>query len=388
MSKMRQFGNVRKLASGKYQARYWSLGRQVAAPTTFKTKADANAWLSAVETDQRRGEHIDPQAGSQRFGPYARDWLDARDLRARTRETYASQLKWILEGFENARLREITPATVRAWYGRLTKAELAPNTVAKVYRMFRTIMGTAVDDGLLRVNPVAIKGAAREEVHEQTLPSYGDVANLADAIEPRFHALVWLAATSGLRYGELTGLARRHVDLDNARVRVERALTTVKGKGAVLGEPKSAASHRTVVIPVSTTEVLRSHLAEFTEPGGDSLVFTSVKGRPLLYAYFKPYWKRAKADAGVDPTLRFHSLRHLASTTAMSAGASMKEIMGRNGQSTHAAALRYQRWSSKRDAEIAAAMDVRIAAERAPMMSSRRRPPPNPETRLFLSQIL
>src|SRR5690606_6107696 len=123
--------------------------------------------------------------------------------------------------------------------------------------------------------------------------SFADVANIADAIEPRFHALVWLAATSGLRYGELTGLARRHVDLDNATVRVERALTTVKGQGAALGEPKSAASHRTVVIPVSTTEVLRSHLEEYTLPGRDSLVFTSVKGRPLLYAYFKPYWRRA-----------------------------------------------------------------------------------------------
>jgi hypothetical protein len=109
MSKMRDFGNVRKLASGRYQARYWNLGGQVAAPATFATKSDANAWLSAVETDQRHGEHIDPKAGTQRFGTYALEWRDERDLRSRTRETYASQLKWIIESFETARLRDITP---------------------------------------------------------------------------------------------------------------------------------------------------------------------------------------------------------------------------------------------------------------------------------------
>jgi hypothetical protein len=59
VSKMRQFGTVRKLPSGRFQCRYWHLGEQVAAPTTFTTKADANAWLAAVETDIRRGEHVD-----------------------------------------------------------------------------------------------------------------------------------------------------------------------------------------------------------------------------------------------------------------------------------------------------------------------------------------
>ncbi len=91
VGKMRAFGTVRTLASGRYQARYWHLGQRVAAPTPFTTKADANAWLSAVETDVRRGEHLDPRAGSERFAAYARRWIDERDLKARTRETYESQ---------------------------------------------------------------------------------------------------------------------------------------------------------------------------------------------------------------------------------------------------------------------------------------------------------
>lgn len=364
MSRARQFGTIRKMPSGRFQARYWHLGRQVPADHTFRTKADARVWLASIETDLNRGAHINPSAGSERFGVYARRWLDERDLRARTRDTYDSQLKWILERFESVRLRDITPAAVRTWYGQLHKTHLAANTVAKVYRLFRTIMGTAVEDGHLRSNPVNIKRAAREETYEGLLPTYGDVARLADEIEPRFRALVWLAATSGLRFGELSGLARRHVDLDHSTIRVDRALTFERGVGATFGKPKTASAHRTVVIPESTAALLRAHLDEFTEEDRDALVFTSVKGRPLLYRYFTPYWKRAKANADVDPNVRFHSLRHLSSTTAASAGASIKELMARMGHATSDASVRYLNRSTQRDAEIAAAMDIRITAER------------------------
>ncbi len=48
MASSRPFGNIRKLSSGRYQARYWHLGKQVPADTTFATKADARAWLATM----------------------------------------------------------------------------------------------------------------------------------------------------------------------------------------------------------------------------------------------------------------------------------------------------------------------------------------------------
>jgi integrase len=39
------------------------------------------------------------------------------------------------------------------------------------------------------------------------------VAALADAIDPRYRALVLVAAYGGLRWGELVGLRRQRVDL-------------------------------------------------------------------------------------------------------------------------------------------------------------------------------
>lgn len=104
MSTARQFGTIRRLPSGHYQARYWHLGDQVSAGTTFTTKTEARAWLASVQTDLRRGDFVDPRSGAERFGIYAQRWLDDRDLRPRTRETYESRLTWILDMFSETRL--------------------------------------------------------------------------------------------------------------------------------------------------------------------------------------------------------------------------------------------------------------------------------------------
>ena len=63
MSRRRGFGNVRKLPSGRWQARYWLPGGgHLAAPGTFATKAEANRWLATVEADRARGLWVDPRA--------------------------------------------------------------------------------------------------------------------------------------------------------------------------------------------------------------------------------------------------------------------------------------------------------------------------------------
>ena len=201
-----------------------------------------------MDTDLLGGRHVNPSSGRERFGDFATRWLEARDLGPRTRDTYASQLAHILVEFESVELRKITPSTVRAWHGRLAKSGLHANTVAKVYRLFRTMLDSAVDDGLIRVNRVHIKGAAVERAVERLPLDWNDVERIAEAIHPRFSALVWVGATSGLRFGELTGLTRRHVDLGERTLRVEQALTFIRG---------SVERVRVIETPFSAWEAVR-----------------------------------------------------------------------------------------------------------------------------------
>jgi len=57
--------------------------------------------------------------------------------------------------------------------------------VAKAYRLLHTILGTAVDDGLIRRNPCRIKGAATERAPERPTLTLPQVAAMADAVGPR-----------------------------------------------------------------------------------------------------------------------------------------------------------------------------------------------------------
>jgi hypothetical protein len=52
----RRFGSVRRLPSGRWQARYrTSDGRLHTAPQTFATKTDATRFLAQAEADLTRG---------------------------------------------------------------------------------------------------------------------------------------------------------------------------------------------------------------------------------------------------------------------------------------------------------------------------------------------
>lgn len=90
----RRFGRVRKLPSGRCQARYSTPdGREHPASDTFASKTAAERWLSAVETDMARGQWVDPRSRQLLLSAYAATWLAARpDLKIRTRELY----QWLL----------------------------------------------------------------------------------------------------------------------------------------------------------------------------------------------------------------------------------------------------------------------------------------------------
>jgi len=76
MSK-RTFGSVRKLPSGRYQAAYFHEGIRYTGPTTFDTKADADAFLAETQTEIRKQAWIDPSAGEMTFREFSEDWLGA-----------------------------------------------------------------------------------------------------------------------------------------------------------------------------------------------------------------------------------------------------------------------------------------------------------------------
>ena len=224
--------------------------------------------------------------------------------------------------------------------------------VAQAYRLLRTILNHAVRDGRLDANPCQLARAGQVRATERVPATPAQIAALAAAMPERYAAAVHLAAWSGLRAGELFGLARRHIDLDAGAVRVERAVTYMPGHPAVLGRTKTETSKRTVHLPPHVVAILRDHMDRYTGANPDSLVFTDPAGKIVPREARKaPFW-RARAAIG-RPDLRWHDLRHTGATLAAQAGATLAELQHRLGHSTAAAAMIYQHHSADRDRVLA-----------------------------------
>lgn len=238
--KTRSFGTIRKLPSGRWQARFRGPdGLLRSAPSTFVRKGDAARWLALTEAELAGGGWIDPDAGRVPFIDYATAWISERPgLRPKTLQLYRYLLRrHLAPGFAAQTIAGITEADVRRWRADLLAAGVTPVTAAKAYRLLKAIMATAADDGLIRRNPCRVKGAGTEKSPERPVLTVAQVYALADAAGPRYRALVLLACFCGLRWGELAALRRCDIDIETGTVRVARQLTEVLGQPPISGRP-------------------------------------------------------------------------------------------------------------------------------------------------------
>jgi integrase len=363
--KTRSFGSIRKLPSGRWQARYRGPdGLLRSAPHTFAYKADANKWLALIEAELLGGEWIDPEAGRLPFVECATAWIDERPgLRPKTIQLYRYLLRAHLqEHFGSHTIAGITEADVRRWRADLLSAGASPVTTAKAYRLLKSILATAVEDGLIRRNPCRVKGASVEKSPERPVLTVAQVYVLADAVGPRYRALVLIACFCGLRWGELAGLQRRDIDCDRKTIRVSRQLCEVAGRALFLAPPKSDAGKRLVAIPSVILSDVGTHLDNVTQAEADALLFTSPTGKLLRHGNFRRrVWLPALAASGVE--VHLHDLRHTGNGLVAEAGANLRELMERMGHSTSRAALIYLHSTSKRQHTLADAVAARVQSE-------------------------
>jgi integrase len=333
---------------------------------SFKHESLARSFKRKVEADELRGLVIDRRGGDERFGAYAEAWLRSRLVKGQplspmTLQGYQGLVRrHILPTFEHERLRAIEPADVREWYARIS-TDASPDTAAKSYRLLRAILNTAMDDDLIARNPCRIRGGGQERASERPMPTTEEVLAAANAIDPRYKALVLLAGFGGLRAGELFGLRRMDVDALHRVVHV-RVQATEVGGFRVVSRPKTDAGIRSIVLPTRIIESLEEHLATYAQPGADGVVFTAPMGGPARRASLHAAWTAARASLGIDG-VHLHDLRHHAATlAARSPGITTKELMARLGHASPRAALIYQHATAERDCAVADFLDAQIAA--------------------------
>jgi integrase len=310
MATRRRFGNIRRLPSGRYQARYQDTARRThTAPDTFHSERETDRWLGMIETDLIRGNWIDPKAGRRLFEDQVLTWRTSKtSLRPNTQELYAYLLqRFLLPFFMGMPLSDIGPDTVREWrvwalhqpqrrgnstrgsggQGATTEKLVSPTTVAKAYRLLHSIMDLAVDDEVLARNPCRIKGAGSEEPADLPDLTAAQVDAVARAIESRYSLLVLVSAYVGLRWGEAIALRRSAIDLTTSSLRVTEQVTQPGNGPPVVGPPKTAGSVRVCPIPYALVPKLEAHLAQHAQAGDSGLLFPAPDGGFLSRTNFR-----------------------------------------------------------------------------------------------------
>jgi integrase len=360
----RRFGSIRRLPSGRYQARYPGPdGVMRPADDTFATKTEAEDWLTLTEGELLEGEWVDPDAAEILISDYAATWIEERPgLRRKTVINYRSLLRChITPHLTTVTVGELTLARVRRWRKQLLDSGTGRVATAKAYRFLRAVMNTAVDDGLIKRNPCRIKGAGSEDSPERPVLSVAQVYALADAVGLRYRALILLAAFSSLRWGELAALRSEDIDPDGCTVRVTRQLNKA-GAVPVFGPPKSRAGRRVVDFADLIVPDLRQHLRAV--PAG-ALAFTSPEGAALSNTNFRRrVWVPALAAVGLEG-VHIHDLRHTGNQFTANAGANPRELMARMGHDSPRAALIYMHSSDRRQRALADAVAKAARAELA-----------------------
>ena len=327
--------SIARRPDGTYRPRYRDeRGKEHARH--FKRKVDAQRWLDEVTAAVQTGTYVDPKRARTTVGELAPVWLAGKiNLKPTSRARYADVLKThVLPRWRNVALIGVTHGDVQAWLSELSDRGLAGASVRKAQGVLSGILGLAVRDRRLAVNPALGVALPPMQEKRRRYLTAEQLEALADAAGPGRVAVLVLGYC-GLRWSELAALRVRHFDLLRRRVLVEEAVTEVDGSRLVWGTPKTH-GRRSVPLPRFLVDELAWTVV--TRPA-DELAFPSPKGAVLRNRNARSAWFDAAARAIGEPGLTPHELRHTAASLAIKAGANVKAVQRMLGHASAAMTL-------------------------------------------------
>ncbi|MGZ4353257.1 MAG: tyrosine-type recombinase/integrase, partial [Gaiellaceae bacterium] len=249
------------------------------------------------------------------------------------------------------RLDKITPQQLNDLYAQLLvkgrrdgRGGLSPRTVRYLHTLLQKAFSDAVRLGVTDLNPaLASDPPSARSARSPVFPVWSPLELrrfLSAAREDPLYAAFYLAASTGLRRGELLGLRWCDIDFEAGDLQVVQTLVEVAHQPR-LGQPKTDSSRRRVALDRRTLDVLRTHRAKREQelavsgrrlPGSD-FVFLTRAGHSIHPALFSYYFQRRVRTAGVR-RIRLHDLRHTHATHALQAGVHPKVVSERLGHSS------------------------------------------------------
>jgi integrase len=279
------------------------------------------------------------------IGEYLDRWL-TECVKGTVKETTYANYSYInrvhiAPALGRVKLKRLTPAHVRSFYGEKSRTNLSAATVKKMHVVLCRALSQAVSDELIARNVAeSVKPPRASAPGDEIKPlnSAESTAFLEAACGERLEALYVLAIHCGLREGELLALRWEDVNLEATKpvLLVRRTLTRGEGgRGYIVGASTKSGKGRRVRLTRRAVAYLKNHhkrqLEEKMCLGGlwqeHDLVFPNGIGYLFNPSNLRNRsFKRIKARSGVRGDLRFHDLGHTCATLLLSEGVNVKVV--------------------------------------------------------------
>lgn len=330
-------------AGDRYRVRYRTPDHRQTDKRGFRTLKEARAFAATVEVAKLRGEYVSEAAGRVTVGTLGAARLERRRATLKPSTWHSESSAWrvhVEPRWGSEPIGKIRASAVEAWIAQLHSTGLSATTISRAHGVLHGILADAVRDRQVSTNVAAKLKLPRKVSAPRSYLTHRQVDALASATRTAEQAaIIRTLAYTGLRWGELTGLRVRNVDLQRRRIHVAENAVRV-GAEIVTGSPKT---HEKRSVPFSP--FLRRILTERVEgKARDALAIGNgvdhIRPPATDHAWFAAAANRARAnDASFPEKLTPHDLRHTAASLAIASGASVLLIQRMLGHASAAMTL-------------------------------------------------
>ncbi len=316
-----------------------------------KTRKEVADKMAQALQEVRNGTYIEPAQTT--FGEWLDKWLTGYkkgQLKPTTYQGYETLINvHIKPALGKIPMAKLQAHMIQSFYneklsaGRADgKGGLSTRMVRYLHAVIRQALQQAVKEGLLARNvadatsPPTVKNKQMRPLAENELLTFFETAR-----KDRLFAAYVLAATTGLRRGELLGLCWDCVDLEHGVITVQRQLLPLKDGLSLEETTKSRSGRRSVTLTDDAIRELKAYrkrqaqekllLGEAYQDNG--LVFCKEDGSPIDPREFTKRFQRHLTKAGL-PKVRLHDLRHTHASLLLARGVHPKVVQERLGHSS------------------------------------------------------
>lgn len=290
----------------------------------YRLKEDAKqAMEDYLEKCEETKEIVNKEMTLKEYCEYWFDSYVIQNNAPRTQKRYSEMIiNYIIPELGENTLIDLKPMQLQKFYSNLmiSKDEGGPglsgNTVVKYHRLLHLMYKHAILWQLAKFNPTEAVQPPKQKKTEMNFLNEKELSEVLDKIKGHdFYIPVLLAATTGMRLGEICGLQKSDVDLNTCMIYIKNNLQYYN-KTWNLTTTKTYRSSRAIFILEDTIPILQNYIKKvrtnklkYGPLYNDNNFFCKrEKGEFINPQQLSRYFRRITRSLGYD--VRFHDLRH------------------------------------------------------------------------------